>query len=142
MNWLSFAVITAILYAFFDFFLKQSSSKIDDRIAGLIVNSFAALVLIIYVFYEKSRGETFSEAKPEGYLFSIIAGVIVGIATITIFKMFTSGGELSTGIVIVRAGSVLLAFILGLFILGESVSIKNILGLVMVLVGLVVMLVK
>ena len=90
MNWTGWALVTAGLYALFDFCVKKTSGKVEDGLAGLIFNVVAALVAAIFLFMEKQSGVKFFAAK-EGLIFNVLGGIFVGLTTVTFIKMFSSG---------------------------------------------------
>jgi uncharacterized membrane protein len=142
MNWLTFAFLTIISYAVFDFFMKLSSQKIDAGLGGFIINAVSAVVLAIFIALVKIRGDSIPGPKPGGILYSLLAGTAIGLATIFFLKMFSSGVNLSVGVPLVRVGIVLLASILGIVILKEGFTAKYIIGMLLALAGLYLIILK
>ena len=136
MNWLSFALATIIFYSLMDFFIKLSSDKIHAGLSGFIINLVATIVLLVFLFYSKFQGEKVLATKPGGILYSTLAGVAIGLATIFFLKMFATGTNLSLGVPLVRMGIVLLASILGIVFLKEGVDLKYFAGFAFSLLGL------
>jgi uncharacterized membrane protein len=139
MSWLTFALLTILSYSVFDFFVKLSSDKIHTGLGGLIINVVSALVLLAFTVFAKLKGENVLEAKPGGWLYSVLAGITVGLATIFFLKMFSTGTNLSLGVPLVRIGVVVLASILGIILLKEGVNPKYLIGLLFSLVGLYIL---
>jgi uncharacterized membrane protein len=142
MEWLIFAVVTAVCYGFFDFFVKKAAGNIDDGLGAMVINLFAFLVMLIYVIYEKVVRHSELTFNREGMLWSIAAGLIVGLLSITFIKMFAAGTNLSLGIVVVRVGAVLVGVALAIFILHEKLTAAQVLGFVMAIAGLGLVLIK
>lgn len=140
MSWTFFAFITVLLYAVFDLLVKLSADKLHGGLSGFIINLVATVVLFLYFLFSKMRGEDVFAIKPYGIAFSVLAGVVVGVATITFLKMFATGVNLSVGVPVVRIGIVVLASILGITILREGVSGKYVLGFLVSLFGLYLLL--
>ncbi len=135
MTWLSYALITAVTYALFDFFVKRTAGKIDDGLAALIMNFLSFVVLVVYVFIQKLRGvELFSTTG--GVSNAITAGVLVGLASITFIKMFSTGSNLSTGVAVVRVGMVILGVLFGVLLLQEKLVSSQYIGLALAILGL------
>jgi uncharacterized membrane protein len=107
MQWLMFAVITVVCYALFDFCVKLTAGKLDDGLAGLIFNTVAMGVMLVYVLIEHWRG-TDQFVTRNGLITAIGGGVFVGLASITFIKLFSVGANLSVGVTIVRVGMVVL----------------------------------
>jgi uncharacterized membrane protein len=142
MNWILFASLTIVFYSLFDFFLKMSSDKIHAYWGGFIVNLVATIVMLVFVFYAKFHGEKIFEVKPNGVLFSIFAGISVGLVTVFFFKMFATGVNLSIGAPLVRVGMVVLASILGIVLLKEGINLRYVVGIFVSLLGLYLILTK
>ncbi|OGD54165.1 hypothetical protein A3J78_01920 [Candidatus Beckwithbacteria bacterium RBG_13_35_6] len=142
MSWLIFALLTIIFYAGFDFFIKLSSDKIHAGLGGLIINFISTIVLLIFLLITKSKGENVFQTKSNGIIFSVIAGIVIGLATITFLKMFSAGTNLSIGVPLVRIGIVLIASFLGILVLKEPFTLKYLLGLIISLFGLYLLITK
>lgn len=142
MTWVSFAFLTIIFYALFDFFLKLSSERIHAGLGGFIINLTSALVLLIFIVLLRLKGEVVTNIRPGGVLYSLAAGISIGLVTIFFMKMFASGVNLSIGVPFVRIGMVLLASLLGIFILKESVTAKYLIGFFLSLLGLYLLVTK
>lgn len=142
MNWLIFALLTVIFYALFDFFLKLSAERIHAGIGGFIINFVSTVVLLAFIAFIKLRGELIPATKPGGTLYSFLAGISIGFATIFFLKMFATGVNLSIGIPFVRIGIVFLASILGILLLKEGFTLRYIIGFILALAGLYLLIVK
>lgn len=67
---------------------------------------------------------------------------MIGLASITFIKMFSTGSNLSTGVAVVRVGMVMVGLLLGIIILRENLALKQLLGIIIAIVGLALVLVK
>lgn len=142
MNWLVFALLTIFFYAWFDFFVKLSSDKIHAGLGGFLINLLSTIVLLFFLLISKFKGENIFQVKSSGILYSIVAGVFIGFATISLIKMFATGVNLSVGIPFARIGMVLLASLLGILILKETISLRYFVGFILSLVGLYLLITK
>ena len=142
MPWLNFGILTIIFYSLFDFFLKLSSTKMNTWFNAFLINLVATIVLLFLVVYTYFQGEKLFSVKPGGWLFSILAGLAVGGASIFFVKMFATGTNLSIGVPLVRIGMVVLGSLLGVLILKEGFSIRYFLGILLALVGLFLVVTK
>lgn len=142
MNWLTFAILTIIFYALFDFFMKLSAERIHASVGGFIINLVSTIVLLVFIALLKLRGESIPSPKPGGTLYSLLAGASIGLATIFFLKMFATGVNLSIGIPFVRIGIVLLASVLGILLLKEGFTLRYIIGFILALAGLYLLIVK
>jgi uncharacterized membrane protein len=142
MTWLNFALLTVVFYSLFDLFVKLSSDKMNSYFNAFIINLLATLVLLVFVIFAYFQGEKLFVIKPGGWLFSILAGLAIGGASIFFVKMFAAGTNLSVGVPLVRIGMVVIGSILGIMLLKEGFSIKYILGVLLSLTGLFLVIVK
>jgi len=133
--WLVYALATAIFYTGLDYFVKKTAGKIDDFLGSVIINFFAVLPALAIWLWLKISNQQILYTK-EGGLYSILAGLSIGIGTITFLKMYASGANLSLGSPLVRIGTVALVTLVGILILKEPLSTKQVLGLVLSIVGL------
>ncbi len=141
MSWIYWAVITAIFYGLFDFFVKKTAGKVEDGLAAFLFNIISAIVLVIYLLIGKYRGLKLF-ASTEGLIYALMGGIFIGLASITFIKVFSAGSNLSIGVAIVRIGMVVLATLLGLFVLQEKLMFRQIIGILLALFGLFLVLVK
>ncbi len=139
--WLVWAVITAFFYGLFDFFVKKTSGKVEDGLAAFIINTISALVLLVYILFAKYKGFKLF-ATQQGLMFAVIAGIFIGIASMTFIKVFSSGSSLSVGVTIVRVGMIIIGITLGVLVLQEKLDIRQIVGAIMALIGLGLILLK
>jgi len=142
MAWLNFALLTVVFYSVFDLFVKLSSDKMNSYFNAFIINLVATVVLLFFVIYAYFTGEKLFDVKPGGWLFSILAGLAIGAASIFFVKMFATGTNLSVGVPLVRVGMVVIGSILGIVLLKEGFSPKYILGVLLALAGLFLVVTK
>jgi len=133
---LVYAFATIIAYVGLDFFIKKASGKIDDFAGAFLINLFALIpVLLIYIWLKVTNHSMLF--TKEGVMSAIFAGLSVGIGSITFIKVFSSGANLSIGSPVVRIGTIVLITLISLFVLKESLTAKQLIGLALSLVGLV-----
>jgi EamA domain-containing membrane protein RarD len=139
--WLIYAALTILGSIGLDFFIKKASGKIDDYFGMVIINLFALLPASLIYFWLKLTGKTIFVTK-EGVTASIVAGILIGFASITLIKMFAAGTNLSVGTPLVRIATVIGVILLGTFLLKEALSIKQIVGLALAISGLLLLIIK
>lgn len=136
MNWLVCALGAIILNSLMDFFVKLSSDKIHSGFGAFIIDFVSTITVLIFLIFSKIKGDSVFQVKPGGILYSVLAGISIGLASIFFLKMFALGTNLSVGVPIVRVGIILFASLLGIFVLKESVNLKYFLGFCLSLLGL------
>lgn len=141
LQWAFFTIATIIAYIGLDYFIKQASGKIDDFLGGAIINFFALLPpLLIYLYLKLTNKDILITS--EGVRSSMLAGLFIGIGTITFIKMFSTGVNLSLGSPIVRIGTIIGVTLIGVLVLKETLSPRQLAGLILSIVGLGLILLK
>ena len=136
MTWLIFAFLSAFFLSLTDLFTKLSSDKINNIFGSLIINLAATITMIVALLIIKSKGEDVFSFKTNGIIYSVLAGIVVAIATIFVLKMFSGGVNLSTAVPVVRIGIIIIGSLIGIILLKESISLRYIAGFLISLVGL------
>src|SRR3989344_2075022 len=129
MNWLTTALFTIFFYSLFDLFLKLASGKINDNLGAAIINITSFVVAIGWFWLRWQFGGEHPDITKPGLIYSIIAGVFVGLASIFFIRMFALGVNLSIGVPLVRVGMIVLGSLFGILILKEGVNLRYLLGL-------------
>ena len=135
MQWLVFILLSAFFNSLMDLFTKISSDKIHAGFGSLLVCLFAAIPTTIYTIYAKLNRQEILITKT-GIIFSMLAGLTVGIATIFIYQAFSGGINLSVAVPILRISMIIIAAGFGVFLLKEGINLKLILGLTISIIGI------
>ncbi len=135
MQWLLIALSTALFSALMDFFIKLSSGKIHDGLGGVVVNIAAVIPVLLFTLFVRAQGESIHMTK-EGVIYSSLAGISVGVATVFLYRMFSLGTQLTLGTAIFRIGAIALASLLGILFLKDKVSLQYLVGFVLSIIGL------
>jgi transporter family protein len=135
MNWIALAVVTAAFYALYNIFIKQASAHLQEVLGAVILQAVALLLGCGWLIYLKMTGVPL-EVTSRGVGLSVVAGVFVGLAEICSFLVFARGVPASAGVPVIIGGSVLIAAVIGIVWLRESLGIYQILGLVLIVGGI------
>jgi len=133
--WIIYALTTVIFYAGLDFFVKKAAGRIDDFLGTVIINFFSTLPALVVYTYLKLSNQQILFTK-EGAIASVIAGLSIGVGTITLLKMFSLGTNISLGSPIVRIGTVVLTTLIGVLLLKETLEPRQLIGLILSMIGL------
>ena len=117
-------------------FVKLTSGKIHDGLGAFVINLVATMVVALFLLYSSINGEKINYFKTEGVVYAIIAGILVGFASIFFIKMFSSGAELSIAVPLVRVGTVLVSVLIGVLFLKEGFNPKFLIGFLLSMSGL------
>lgn len=135
MNWLTYAITTAVLYGIFDFLIKLSAGKIDDTLISIATSGIALIIASSYALFQKVSGAEFHVTR-QGLIYAIVAGVVTGGFALTFPKVFSSGANIVMGVSIVRIGMIIVSLVLGFILLKQEIKFTQGIGLVMAVVGL------
>ena len=135
MTWLIYALVTAFLYAVFDVFVRLSSDKISHITGAVWMNTVAALTVSIFFIYNYIIGTKLLEVKQHGWLFATLAGISVGLLSMTFIRVFAEGANVALGITVVRAGGIVIATLIGVLILKEDITLRTAFGILLSVVG-------
>ena len=132
-----FLLIAAAIFfrGLFDIFLSRGGGKIDSNISNIIVSIAALLAASLPYMYFKVKNVTTIPTTLPGVVLSVCAGLTIGLATLLIIKAYESGG-LTYITPIVLGGSIAFATFAGTLVFQESAGFFQVLGIVVVLVGI------
>ena|SRR3989344_7691455 len=132
MNPIIFAILAAGSFGLWTVFHKLASPYIN-QIFGAIVVSFTAVIFGAVVFIFKSKSvQLFSD--PKGIWFLVLAGIAAFFIDFLALQAYSRGLSLTIGGPIIIGGSMAIAVLIG-FLLGESVTLMKILGIVLIVAG-------
>jgi transporter family protein len=133
--WFWYAVVAAVLYGAHQIFTRLASDHIGDGLGGLVVESVAALTILLYLgwlWFTQRWNQKFSV---EGFSYSALTGVCVGAGTIAFFLLFQRGGPLSSVPAILAGGAAIMA-VAGMIFFREPASWPRLLGVALAIAGL------
>ncbi|MBL7827277.1 MAG: DMT family transporter [Saprospiraceae bacterium] len=141
MNWISYCLITIILFSVHDTTLKQLSNAVSSTMASMMINLSAAVVLFIYLWLKPgSFQQTMGEIRLDKNLFFLVlAGVSLGVATLTFMKAFEQGGNLSIAVPMVYTGVMVLCMLAGFLFYKEQIDWKQLAGALLAIGGIYLM---
>jgi len=133
--WFIAAIVAAIAYGLHNVFTKLAAGHISDSLGAFMLEITAAICILIYMFYLITTDIKFDFA-PRGVIFSIFAGLCVGLGTVLYFFIFSKGGELSIAGPLVLIGGVFLMAVVGIVFFKEKISFIKLTGIVFGLISL------
>src|SRR6266487_2926277 len=133
--WFWYAVLAAVLYGAHQIFTRLASDHIGDGLGGFVVETSAALSILLYLALLWFTGRWDQKFATSGFNFSLLTGICVGAGTIAFFLLFQCGGALSAVPAILAGGAAIMA-IAGILFFHEAPSWQRLLGIVFAIVGL------
>lgn len=137
--WLIFAICSAIFAGLTSILAKCGLQEVDSTVATafrtVVAMAFAWIIVLIsgsYVQLDSISGET--------WIFLILSGLATGASWLCYFKALQLGDV--NKVVPVDKSSTVMAILLAIIFLGESLSIPGIFGVALILVGTMLMIEK
>src|SRR6266478_4784832 len=134
-SWFWYAVAAAILYGAHQIFTRLASDRIGDGLGGFIVETSAALSILLYLAFLWLSGRWNQKFSMPGFNYSVLTGICVGAGTIAFFLLFQRGGPLSSVPAILAGGAAIMA-IAGILFFHEAPSWQRIVGVAFAIIGL------
>lgn len=134
MNWLPLALLTALCLAGYNFFIKLAATSLPPAVGAVVLQLVAATLGAAWLLRLRLLGQPLAFSG-KGLGLVALAGLSVGLAEVLTFVVFRRGVPASVGTPVIVGGSVLLAALLGLVGLRESLTPGQGAGLVLVVVG-------
>ena len=130
-----FVLLTTIFFGFFNIFIRAAGPRIGGLLGPLVVEGFAAGILLVYFLWRKFNGSVESVTSL-GLVFSMAAGFCAAAGSIGFFIVFSRGGMLSAAGSFVLIGSTLLTILGGFVIFKEPVNAYRVVGILLGLISL------
>lgn len=128
-------LIIAIIFRMgFDIFVSRAGGKINDFVANGIFSGLAGLLpLLIYTVSKHGHGAATTKA---GVLYSILAGVCVGVFSIALIRIFAQGGNLSVVSPVIYGGTIVGVSLVGWLVFKEPFSLLGLAGVAVIAIGI------
>ncbi|MBL7101049.1 MAG: hypothetical protein ISS23_03790 [Nanoarchaeota archaeon] len=133
--WFLAALIAALAYGLHNIFTKIAAGHISDSLGAFLLEITATVCILFYMFFLITSNTKFTFTS-RGIIFSVLAGVCVGLGTVLYFVIFSRGGELSIAGPLVLVGGVLLMALAGIIFFQEKVSFIKLSGITLGLISL------
>jgi drug/metabolite transporter (DMT)-like permease len=141
MSWLSWVAFVTLCSVSYQTLVKQSAGKLPLFIftatIGLTVflASIAALVL---------SGSLKNITMPDKHVLALVAvtGLISFLLELGFFQMYNAGAPLTLARIITVSGAGVLLILVGVSVYGERLTLQQVAGIVLTLVGLYLMIAK
>ncbi len=138
MNWLAIALLTAVFFGLYNFFIKVSSGNIHEILGAVILQAVALLLGCALLIYLKQTGDQFSFSS-KGILYAVLAGLAVGVAEILTFMVFEKGVAVSIATPVIIGSSVVVSSVLGILFLRETISLIQLFALALIASGIMLL---
>lgn len=139
--WLLYAGITAIFLASADCFIKFAAGRISSSLALLLYGGCTFATGLTWVIIDRLRG-TPLHAETAAILYALAVGICFSGVTVGLYATFGAGAPISVASPLVRMGGLVIASIVGLTMLGEPLTLRYTIGVLLVFGGLYLILTR
>ncbi|MBE7474027.1 MAG: hypothetical protein DPW09_25480 [Anaerolineae bacterium] len=135
MNWIFYAVITALLLAAADVFVKLAAGKLSNSVALLIYGSCTFLVGLGWVLWQRFQGVP-QYAQLPGAVAAGAVGLTFALVTVGLFVTFGAGAPISLASPLIRLGGLVLVSLVGLIFFKEPLTWRYVAGMLLACGGI------
>jgi len=139
-------VAVTIFYTAYNVLIKVSGTYVPAAatttiLATISLQLAALLTSVVFLGFLAVRGGQAFSLPSGSYLWAALAGLCIGAAEIAYFYLFGGVGlakpmPASVAIPIIVSGTIVLALFLSRFVLGEEISWNQILGSILIVLGI------
>lgn len=130
-------IFATISYTLFDIFASKAGNGIDANLSAIIFNTLGAFIpLLVYMYLKFAKGAKLITTSTSGIIYSVLAGISIALFSILLIKIFERGG-LAYVIPLIYGGSIVLASLAGWLIFKESVSMLQMIGIAIIIIGII-----
>jgi bacterial/archaeal transporter family protein len=134
MNWFIYAFLSALTAALVAIFGKLGLTQLDSTLATTIRSIIMTLFLIVTsLTLKKFDGFSLSQLSNRDIIFITLSGIAGALSWLFYFKALQIG--FVSKVVAIDRLSLIIAVILSALILGESITLKGYLGMILMFIG-------
>lgn len=137
--WILYAILSAFFASLTAIFAKIGVKDVNSNLATAI-RTIVVLILIWGIVFFRGEQEGLAFISKKNVLFLVISGIMTGLSWIFYFKAI-SEGPLSV-IAPIDKLSVALTIVLAFIFLNEPVTLKAVIGSLMIIGGIIVLIIK
>ncbi len=135
MSWKVYALMTAIILAMADFLVKLAAGKLSNSVAMLLYGVCTFLIGLSWVVWQRTQG-TPQYAQPAGVLAALGVGIVFSFVTLGLYATFGAGAPISVASPAIRLGGLILVSLVGLTLLGEPLTWRYVVGMLLACGGI------
>ena len=128
--------LAIVVYALFGTFNAQAGGRIDAALSSAIFNGLAAIIALTVVVVQRLNGESSVVLRASGVIYSVLAGVAVGVFSIVLIRIYGRGGQLSFVFPTIYGGAIALAAIIGWLVLKDDVTVLRVVAVSLIAAGI------
>lgn len=133
--WMLYAGITAFFLAFADCFIKFAAGRISSSLGLLLYGGCTFTTGISWVIIDRLRGVSL-QAETAAIFYAFGVGICFSGVTVGLYATFGAGAPISVASPLVRMGGLVIASLVGLTMLGEPLTLRYSIGMLLIFGGL------
>ena len=137
--WVLYALLSAFFAALTAIFAKVGVKDMDSDLATAI-RTVIIIILVWSIVFAKGNAQTFSSITRQNWIFLILSGLATGLSWIFYFKALQLGPV--SQVAPIDKLSIALTILLSVVFLKEALTIKTIIGAVLIIAGTLVIAIK
>lgn len=134
--WALYALLSAVFAAFTSILAKIGISGVDSNLATAIRTAVVLVVAWGLVFITGKQGGI-SDIGAKSWVFLVLSGIATGLSWLFYYKALQLGE--ASKVVPIDKFSVVISMVLAFFILHETVTVKSVIGGILITAGTFVM---
>ena len=134
MAWLLYALLSSVLVALSTIFNRIGLRSADEITIAFINSTIATLFLLITgILFKKINMSVFQEITSSSMFVITLGGIAMGLSWV--FYLIALRFGLITHVIAIYYMSIVFIMILGMLFLGDTISLKAILGSLLIIIG-------
>ncbi len=139
--WMIYAAGSAVTAALVAIFAKIGLKDVDPTLATIIRAVFMALILIIAGFlFRKFEGLSIASMSGKAWLFILLSALAGALSWLLYFVALRTGP--AGAVAVIDKFSVVMVIVFAALFLGESLTLKSVLGIVLTVAGALLIIFK
>ncbi len=136
--WLTYAATAVVCITLFNTGIKLSGARIDALMGTTLIMAAGLAVLLTALIVQGRWQEigTFYTADKAALLWTVFAGIAIGLGNLMIVQAYANGAPLSIGNMVINVGSILGVFMVGVVLLREPLDMVRVAGILLALIGI------
>lgn len=134
-TWVAFAIISMLFAGVTSVIAKMGLTGISSEMGIAVRTAFVFVIILIFAALTVPGGE-FSQLTRENIFWLGLSGVTTSFSWIFYYKAIKDG-EVST-VALIDKGSIIVAVLLAVVVLKETLSLRTIIGAIVMLTGLAI----
>jgi drug/metabolite transporter (DMT)-like permease len=134
--------LAAIFYTLFDIFASRAGNRIDANLSAAVINGLGAIIpLAVFIILKSIKGAKLINTTTSGIIYSLLAGLAIALFSLLFIKIFERSG-LAYVMPLIYGTAIALASLTGWLIFKETVSALQIIGIIIVIIGIALIVVS